>query len=428
VDIVLVFGTLVLLILMGVPVAFSMGAATLLAFALHGAWNFVAIMAQRMYSGSTSFILLAIPFYILAGLLMNEGGMTTRLVQSAKSVVGRFTGGMGHVNVVASMLFSGMSGSAVADATGLGVVELKAMTEAGYDRRFSAAITAASSTIGPIVPPSIPFVVFGGLTGVSVGKLFLGGILPGVAMGIALMIAVYLVSRRRRYPTETGPVALRDVVIALLNAFAPLGSIIIIVGGILAGVFTPTEAAVAACVYAVLLGTLVYKDLRLSRVAEILRDTVRNTIRVMFIIAIASAYAYALTLMQVPQRLSMALSDLAQRPWVFLLAVNALLLFLGCFMESISIMILVVPILLPIVTQLGVDPVHFGVFMTLNLMIGLLTPPMGLALYSVSAVSGLSIQAIVGELWPYLVALLAVLFLITFVPDIVLWLPNTLMG
>ena len=427
-DIALVFGLLVFLILFGLPVGFSMGIASLLAFLLKGTWGFAAVIAQRMYSGSTSFILLAIPFYILAGLLMNEGGMTQRLVSSARTLVGRFTGGMGHVNVVASMLFSGMSGSAVADASGLGLVELEAMREAGYEKRFSAAITAASSTIGPVVPPSIPFVIYGALAGVSVGRLFLGGILPGAGMGIALMIAVYLVSHRRGYPTDTSPISLSQFFVAVVNALAPLGTIVIIVGGILLGVFTPTEAAVVACAYAFLLGTVVYRELDMSRLSHVLLQTVRYTARVMFIIAVASAYAYALTLMQVPQRLSAALQVISQEPWLFLLAVNFLLLFLGCFMEGISILILVVPILLPIATNIGIDAVHFGVVITLNLMIGLITPPMGLSLYSVAAVAHMPVQDIVRELWPYFLALLAVLFTITFVPQIVLWIPDYFMG
>jgi tripartite ATP-independent transporter DctM subunit len=427
-DIIVVFGLLILLILFGVPVGISMGVSSLVAFFIKGTWNFASVIAQRMYSGSTSFILLAIPFYILAGLLMNEGGMTHRLVGSARKLVGRFTGGMGHVNVLASMLFSGMSGSAVADASGLGLVELEAMQAAGYDKKFSAAITAASSTIGPVVPPSIPFVIYGALTGVSVGRLFLGGIVPGISMGVALMIAVYFVSRKRSYPKDTARVGVKELSLALVNAVAPLGSLIIIVGGIMLGVFTPTEAAVVACLYSLALGLFVYRDLKLSRLRAVLSLTVRYTARVMFIIAVASAYAYALTLMQVPQRLSAGLQIVAQTPWLFLLSVNVLLLFLGCFMESISIMILVVPIFLPIILQIGIDPVHFGVVVTLNLMIGLLTPPMGLSLYSVAAVAKMPVQDIISELWPYFLSLLGVLILITFVPSIVTWIPVHFMG
>ena len=427
-DIAIVFGVLVALILFGVPVAASMGIATLIAFAVHDSWSMAAVIAQRMYGGSTSFILLAIPFYILTGLLMNEGGMTKRLIAAARVFAGRFVGGMGHVNVLASMLFSGMSGSAVADASGLGLVELEMMEEAGYDRKFSAAITAASSTIGPIVPPSIPFVVYGSLTGVSVGRLFLAGFIPGISMGLSLMVAVSVVARLRGYPRDSASYRLTDYLVAIGDALAPLGTIVIIVGGIMLGIFTPTEAAVVASLYALLLGTVIYRDLTFKRIWVCIQETALYTIRVMFVMAVAAAYAYVLTLMQVPHRIAATFETISSVPWLFILSVNLLLLFLGCFMESLSVMILVVPILLPISLRLGIDPVHFGVVVTLNLMIGLLSPPMGLSLYSVAAISKLSVNEIVSELWPYLLALLLVLFLVSFIPQISMWIPTYFLG
>lgn len=423
-DILLVFGILILFILLGVPVAFSMGLATLVAFATHGSWSSIVVIAQRMYSGSTSFVLLAIPFYILSGLLMNDGGMTRRILKSADMMVGRIPGGLGHVNILVSMLFSGMSGSSVADASGMGVVEMEMMEKGGYDKKFSAAITVASSTIGPIIPPSIPFVIYGALTGVSVGKLFMAGLIPGVFMGIVLMITVYIIAIRRNYPKSQNQYTLREKLLGLLNSLVPFGSFIIIIGGISFGLFTPTEAAIVACVYGLFIGMFVFKDLKWSALSGILSETIRGSIRVIFIIAIAAAYAYALTIMRVPQRLSTALVVIAARPWLFLLSVNALLLLLGCFMETISIMTLVVPIFLPIITKIGIDPIHFGVVMTLNLMIGQMTPPMGVCLYSVAAISNLTIKEILGELWPYLIALFILLLIITYVPSIVLFLPS----
>lgn len=425
-DIVLVFGAMVLLMLLGIPVAFGMGLATLLAFLVNGNLNLIPVITQRMYSGATSFVLLAIPFYILAGLLMNAGGMTMRIVRWADNIVGHITGGMGHVNVLASIVFSGMSGSAVADAGGLGMVELEMMKKAGYDDDFSAAITAASSTIGPIFPPSIPFVVFGGLTGVSVGRLFLGGVIPGLSMGIALMVAVYLVARARDYPKNDRRAPISDVLRSSVDALLALGSVIIIVGGILCGVFTPTEAAVVACLYALILGLFVFRELHLSQLPSILWETAQNTVRVLFIIAVAGAYAWALTLMHVPERVFLALGGLTEHPWLLLLIINAVLLLLGCFMESISIMLLVIPILLPIIIKVGIDPVHFGVMVCLNLAIGLVTPPMGLSLYTVSAVSKIPVQGIIRELWPYIIALIGVLLVITYVPPLTLWLPSIL--
>ncbi len=426
-DIIIVFGILIFLILTGIPVAFSMGIATIVAFSIHGSWDSIIVIAQRMYSGSTSFVLLAIPFYILSGLLMNEGGMTNKLLKSANVLVGRITGGFGHVNVLVSMLFSGMSGSSVADASGLGLVEMEMMEKAGYDKKFSAAITAASSTIGPIVPPSIPFVIYGAIAGVSVGRLFLGGLIPGLAMGIVLMITVFIISKKRHYPKSETRYSLGNILKSLLDALVPLGSFIIIIGGISIGLFTPTEAAIVACLYALALGLFIYKDLKPNAIPRILKEAVRNSIRVIFIISMAAAYAYALTIMRVPQRLSLALEAVASRPWLFLLSVNALLLLLGCFMETISIMTLIVPILLPVVMKIGIDPVHFGVVMTLNLMIGQLTPPMGVCLYSVATITKLSIKDILSELWPYLIALFVVLIVITYIPSIVMFLPNIMM-
>lgn len=423
-DIILVFSALILLILLGIPVAFSMGIATLIAFSLHDSWSMIVVIAQRMYSGSTSFVLLAIPFYILSGLLMNDGGLTKRILRSAEMLVGRVPGGLGHVNILVSMLFSGMSGSSVADASGMGVVEMEMMEKGGYDKKFSAAITAASATIGPIIPPSIPFVIYGALTGVSVGKLFMAGLIPGAFMGLALMVTVYILAIRRSYPRSQNRYNKKELFLGFLNALIPFGSFFIIIGGISFGIFTPTEAAIVACVYGLLIGFLLYKDMTLKKLPAILKETIRSSIRVIFIIAVAAAYAYALTIMRVPQRLSTALVSVAERPWLFLISVNALLLLLGCFMETISIMTLVVPIFLPIIQSIGIDPIHFGVLMTLNLMIGQLTPPMGVCLYSVASITNLTIKEILSELWPYLLALFVVLLIITFVPSIVLFLPN----
>jgi len=427
-EVALVFSLLIILILLGVPVAFSMGLSTLLAIYLNGTWNFTVILSQRIYSGSTSFILFAIPFYILAGMLMNAGGMTYKIMKFAQMLVGHITGGMGHVNVLASMVFSGMSGSSVADASGLGAVEIETMSAAGYDRKFSAAITAASATIGPIIPPSIPFVIYGGIAGVSVGRLFLGGILPGVLMGLGLMIAVYFVSKKRKYPKSKQRATFKELISNALSALLAVGSVVIILGGIILGIFTPTEAAVVASLYAFILGFFVFRDLKFHQIHQVLWETARHSVRVLFIIAVAASYAWALTLMHVPQKVIALFGNLTSEPILVLLIINALLLLLGCFMESISIMLLTVPILLPVIIEIGMDPVHFGVMMTLNLMIGQLTPPMGILLYSVSGISKIPVHDIVLELKPYLIALLVILLLITFVPSITLYLPNLLMG
>jgi C4-dicarboxylate transporter, DctM subunit len=428
VEITIVFGVLISLIIIGVPVAFSMALGTIIAYYFVGSWTFVAVLSQRMYEGSTSFVLLAIPFFILTGYLMNEGGATRRIIDSVTVFLGRIRGGMGQVNVGASMLFSGISGSAVADASGLGLVELKLMREAGYDEEFSAAITAASSTIGPIIPPSIPFVVYGAITGTSVARMFAAGLLPGVLMGISLMIAVYIVAVKRDYPTITVPLNLRVVSKALWDALFPLGNIAIILFGIMSGAFTPTEAAIAAAAYALLINRFVFRELPLARIVSALRNTVVITTKIMFVIATANAYAYALVLLRVPEQLAAAMGSFAQNPWLFLLSLNAILLLLGCFMEGLSIMILVIPIIHPIAIGLGISSVHLGVVITLNTMLGLLSPPLGLSLYAVASVSTASVQDIIKEIWPYFLALLVVLIATTYIPSAVMFLPDLIFG
>ncbi|MBI2455215.1 MAG: TRAP transporter large permease [candidate division NC10 bacterium] len=413
--------------LLGLPIAVSMGLTAILTFLALGEPGLLSMVPQRMYAGTTGFPLLAIPFFILAGNLMNTGGMTQRIFRFAQCLVGHIKGGLGHVNVVGSMIFAGMSGSAVADAAGLGMVEIQAMLKAGYDRRFSAAVTAASSTIGPIIPPSIPFVIFGSMTGTSVGRLFLGGFLPGLVMGLALMITVYIVAEQRGYPRERRA-TLRELLDSGLDGAAALGAPVIIIGGILAGIFTPTEAAVVACIYALILGLVVYREIRVADLPRIFWETLEHTIRVMFIISAASLFGWLLIQQRIPTMIVEGLMTLTGQPWIILLIINGILLILGCFMEGIAVMLLTIPVFMPLVARVGVDPVHFGVLMTLNLMIGLLTPPVGMCLYAVSSISQVPLWPLARELWPYIAALLVSLALITYIPGLVLWIPNLLMG
>jgi tripartite ATP-independent transporter DctM subunit len=404
-----------------------MGFTAAMTFVFLGEGFVLTMLAQRMYSSTTAFTLLAIPFFILAGNLMNTGGITRRVFRFALALVGHLRGGLGHVNVVASMIFSGMSGAAVADAAGLGLVEMEAMTKAGYSPRFSAAVTAASSTIGPVVPPSIPFVIYGSITGVSVGKLFLAGCTPGVLMGIAMMIGVYFVSRRRNYPKEA-MASFKELISSAREASLALGTPVIIIGGILGGIFTPTEAAVVASVYALFLGLVVYKELSIRDLPRVLWETLLHTIRVMFIISAAGFFGWLLIHQRIPEQVITGLTALTASKWALLMIIIFILLVLGCFMEGIAVLVITIPVFMPLIALYNINDVQFGVIMTLCSMLGLLTPPVGMSLYAVSSISGVAIGPLTREMWPYLLGIFTVLLIMTFFPDFSLWLPNLLMG
>ena len=422
-----VFAVLLLLMMLGVPIAVAMGLTSVLTLIALGESDMLSIMAQRVYSSTTAFPLLAIPFFILTGNLMNTGGMTQRIFDFAHSLVGHWKGGLGQVNVFGSMVFAGMSGSALADAMGLGNIEVKAMVKAGYSAEFSAAVSAASATIGPVIPPSIPLVIFGSMTGASVGALFLGGVVPGVLMGVAMMITVHIIALRRGYPSEPRA-SFAEMKAKLANGLAALATPGLIMGGILFGVFTPTEASVVACLYALFLGMAIYREIKWSDLQHILWDSALQTIQVMFIVAMAGLFGWVLIYLRVPDAMIAILTALSKSPWMALVLINVVLLVLGCFMEGIAIMLLTIPIFAPILPKLGIDAVHFGVVMTLNLMIGLITPPVGMVLYAMSSVARVSIVDLARELIPFIASIFVVLVLITFVPGFVTWLPNLIMG
>ncbi|MBI4011307.1 MAG: TRAP transporter large permease [Candidatus Rokubacteria bacterium] len=419
---------LVVLFLLGIPVAVALGLIGLVAFFLEqGTRMNVPMIAQRMMYGINNFLLLAVPLFILAARLMNTSGVTTRLFRFATTLVGFLPGGLGHANCVASLIFAGMSGAAVADAAGLGQVELKAMDSAGYDRRFSVAITAASSTIGPIFPPSIPMVIFGLVAGVSVGRLFLGGVVPGVLMTGALMVMVAVYAVRRGYPRAPRP-TLPEVARAFGHAFLPLLTPVILLGGIWTGWFTPTEAAAVAVAYALVLGVFVYRDLGWSDLVDVFVGTAKDTAALGFIVAAASFYGWLLMRTGVPGALAQGMLGLTRDPLILLLITDLFLLVVGCFFETIVAILILGPILMQVITQVGIDPVHFGVIMVLNLMIGLLTPPFGIVLFVMVQVGGLSFEQVVRSTAPFLAPLLVVLLLITVFPPLVTWLPNLVMG
>ncbi len=423
----LILGTLVLLIFLGVPIALALGLTSVGFYVLLGDFQILAMLPQRMFSATTGFTLLAIPFFILAGTLMNTGGITERIFRFANACVGHVRGGLGQVNVLASLFFSGMSGAAVADAAGLGQVEMKAMADKGYDPEFSAAITAASSTIGPVFPPSIPFVLYASITGVSVSKLFLAGVVPGVLMAIALMGAVYIMALRHKMP-RADRIDWVELWQSFRGAALSLLTPVIIISGIFGGLFTPTEAGAAASAYAMFLSMVVYKEITPRQLPGIFWDTLQHTIRVMFVIAAAGFFGWLLIHQRVPDALVASMLGLSDNPAIILAIVVAILLVLGMFLEGIAVIVLTVPLFAPVMQQIGVDPVQFGVIMIMCSMLGLLTPPVGMVLFAVSSVAKMPIGQLSRALIPYLIGLSLVLLLVVAVPAVSIWLPNLVIG
>ncbi|MDV7200763.1 TRAP transporter large permease [Roseovarius sp. 10] len=423
-EIAVLFLALFALIVMGAPIAIALAGSSAIFIFLNGSVP-PMVVSHRMINGVDSFPLLAVPFFILAGNLMNTSGITERIFSFALSLVGWMRGGLGHVNVGASVIFAGMSGAAVADAGGLGAIEIKAMKDAKYDPEFAVGVTAASSTIGPIIPPSLPMVIYGVVASASIGQLFAAGFIPGLLMAISLMILVAVIARRRNYPRDQN-FSFAFLYKSFGRAFLSLMTPVIIVGGILSGAFTPTEAAIAACAYAIFLGLLVYRTLSWKRFIRVSYDTIETTAVVLFVVAAASIFAWVLTSNQVPRTVADFLLTISDRPWVILLLINVILLIVGCFMETVAAITIMVPVLLPVAMAIGVDPVHFGVIMVLNLMLGLLTPPVGMVLYVLARIANIPFErAFVGTV-PFLIPLVIVLLLVTYVPAITMWLPTLL--
>lgn len=419
----LVAAALVLLVI-GVPVAVVLGGASAL-------WVYLAsttpdlVLVHRMVNGVDSFPLLAIPFFILAGNLMNSAGITRRIFNFALALMGWLRGGLGHVNVLGSVIFAGMSGAAVADAGGIGTIEIKAMRDHGYDDDFAIGITAASATIGPIIPPSLPMVVYGYMASVSVGQLFAAGVVPGLLMAVALMAMVAVISHRRGYHRDTR-FSLQRLGEAFVAAFFPLMTPVIIIGGMMSGIFTPTEAAIAASAYALVLGIVVYRTLDWRGLLRVSMETIETTAIIMLIVAAASIFGWILTSNRVEQGLAEAILGVTDNKYALLFLVNVLLLIVGCFLETVAAITILVPVLAPIMQKVGVDPVHFGLIMVFNLMIGLITPPVGMVLYVLARVSRVSFEFAVKAAAPFLLPLVVTLALITYFPELALWLPALL--
>lgn len=409
-----------------IPIAFGMVASSVLYFAIEGL-DLSTVTEVMVFGFKDKFVLLAVPLFIFTARIMNSGGITRRIFHFAGSLVGHLRGGLGHVNVVASIIFSGMTGSAIADASGLGLMEVKAMDDAGYDRPFSSAVTVASATIGPIIPPSIPMVIYAMLSGASVGDLFLGGILPGLLMGAGLMTVIMIISRKRGYERGNWP-GLGGLLKSFKSAFLSLMTPVILLGGIYSGAFTPTEAAAVAALYALILLVAVYRSLGFSEAVSVVRDVVESTGFLGFIMAGAFIFGHVLAREQVPAGLASLVLDFTSNKWVLLLMLNLLFLVLGCFIDTIVLLLVVVPMVLPAADAAGIDMVHLGVVLVLNMMIGLATPPFGMLLFTISGLTGTPLGKIIKEIWPFLIVLLGVLFLCTYVPHTVLWLPGIVGG
>ena len=421
----LLVGTMLVLLAAGVPVAFAIAMSSAAYILLGGGHTPQVVLAQMTVSGADNFILLAVPCFMFAGELMNRGGITRRLVAFAESIVGSLHGGLAYVVIIVNMIMAGVSGAAIADAAAVGSVMIPSMTKAGYRRGFAGAVNAAAATIGPVIPPSVGFIIYASLANVSVGKLFLAGAVPGVVMGLYMMAACFIIARRRGLPRGERT-SLRKVALGLKDAIWALLMPVIILGGILGGVVTPTEAGVIAVLYGLFVGIAVYREIRLRDIPFLLAKSAKQSAIVMFVIACAKTFGWLLTHMGAPQMLMNAFGSVSDQAWVFLLIMNAVVIVLGCFMEGGSIMIILTPLLLPVLASYHVDLVQFGVVFQLNIMIGLLTPPVGMLLYVITGVSGVPMNEILKDLWPFLIAILLVLLLITFVPAITLWLPGVM--
>lgn len=424
-EVIALFAVFLVLLLVGVPIAFSLGIASLSYLLLAGIP--LTIVPQRLYAGVDTFVLLCIPGFVLAGNLMNVGNITEHIVRFSNALVGHIRGGLGLANVGGSMIFGGISGTAVADAASIGSVMIPGMAKSGYDKPFSAAVTAASSTIGPIIPPSVPMIIAGSLTGVSVGRMFLAGAIPGLLLGLAMMVTVYLLAIRRGYPKERR-VSVRELLREARTAFWALLMTAIILYGIIGGFFTPTEASIIASLYALVVGMYVYKGLSWRKLPAILTDTVLTSSALLLLVGLANLFGWILTSQQIPQMVAAGILSISENPLVVILILNLIMLFVGAFMETIAALIILFPALLGVATGVGMDPVHFAVMAVLNLMIGLTTPPVGVCLFVVAGIGNLQMLTVARAILPFLACNLAVLLLVSYVPSISLWLPNLILG
>ena len=419
----MMFIIFLVLLLIGVPIAFSLGLSSL--FYLFTNNIPLTVISQKFYSGMDSFTLLCIPGFMLAGALMNGGGITRRILNFCNSFLGHFRGSLALVNIVASMVFAGVSGTAIADVSSLGSMLIPAMVDDGYDDDFSVAVTAASSVVGPIIPPSVPMVIAGSCVSISVGKMFQAGIIPGILLGMALCIPTYIISVKRNYPRHDRAgwkVRLETTKDAIWAMLMP----VILLGGILSGVFTPTEASIVTCVYALVVGVFVYKEIQITDVPRIVWENIRACASIIVLIGLANVFAYILTAERIPQMVANSILSITDNRIVVILLINVVLLFVGMFMESLAAILITFPVLLPVATAVGMEPVHFALMAILNLMLGLTTPPVGMCVCTGAQIGKISAFKAFKATIPFLATSLIVLMLVSFIPQLTLWIPSIL--
>lgn len=416
------FILLLVFMFMGLPIAIALGLSSLLTIMAFGN-DSLASLALKLYETSEHFTLMAIPFFILAGAFMTTGGVAKRMIRFAVASVGHLHGGLAIASVLACVLFAAVSGSSPATVVAVGSIAIAGMVRAGYSESFAAGVVCNAGTLGILIPPSIVLVVYGAVTETSVGALFMAGVIPGVLLGVVLMVAIYVIARIRNMPRQPRA-SLSEITSAARDSIWGLLLIIIILGGIYGGVFTPTEAAAAAAVYAFVIAVFVYRDIGMKQVPEVLIDAAKVTIMLMFIIANALLFAHVLTTERIPQAIAEQIIALDMSSWQFLIVVNVLLLVAGAFMEPTGIILILAPILFPIAMELGIDPVHLGILIVVNLEIGMVTPPVGLNLFVTAGITNLNITQVIRAATPWLLLLLTYLAFITYVPIISLWLPG----
>jgi len=407
----------------GVPVAFCLALTSLVFLLLMGSVP-LHLIPQRMFTGMDSFPVMAVPFFILAGDLMNAAGITEKIVRFASVLVGHIRGGLAHVNIVASMFFAGVSGSAVADAAALGSILIPAMEEDGYDKTFAAAVTASAAVIGPIIPPSIPVVIYALSGSLSIGGLFLAGVLPGVLIGLGLMLVAYVIARRHNIGHKRPRAHFKEFWVSLKGAVIPLLMPVIILGGILGGVFTPTEASCVAVAYAILIGMFVLRTIKFRDLPPLIYRSMLITATILMVMACANIFSWILGTQQIPQAVGAGLTAFTKNPYVFLLLINLFLLVVGCFLEGIAAIVLITPILIPVAQALGISQIHFGMVVIMNLMIGLITPPLGLCLFVCCSVARVDFTKLIRASFPFLAIEIVALFIVTYVPFFTLFIPS----